>query len=295
MAAAPQLFDPARATLVLRRAERAGAQTFLLDRLAEDLQDRLGAVLRRFGAALDIGTPHGAFGRAVLASGRAESLLYACEPPPIEASARIALGLPDARLAPSSFDLVVSAALFHRVDDLPGLLIQLRRALRPDGLLLAAFPGGETLHELRDCLLTAESELAGQAVLRVMPAIDVRSAGQLLQRAGFALPVVDSERLTLTYADPLALIRDLRAMGASGALMKRPGIPPLTRAVMLRAATLYAERYARPDGRIGATIEIVWMSGWTPHESQQQPLKPGSAKARLADALAAMARQRGER
>jgi hypothetical protein len=157
--------------------------------------------------------------------------------------------------------------------------------MMPDALFIATFPGGDTLHELRECLMMAESEIRGAAGLRVFPMVDVRAAGQLLQRAGFALPVTDIDRVTLRYASVFDLLRDLRAMGATATTLIRPGQPPLTRAILLRLAALYAERHADADGRIRATFEFIWMSGWTPHASQQQPAKRGSATRRLEDAL----------
>ncbi len=198
----------------------------------------------------------------------------------------------DLQLEAGRYGLIASGLWLQRVNDVPGILAQVRRALRPDGLFLAAFVGGDSLTELRDCLLTAESEITGSAALRVFPFVDVRAAGQLLQRAGLALPVTDSEKLTIRYGSFFALAAEWRAMAASASLLKRPGTPPLTRRVLFRAAELYSERYADADGRLRATIEIVWMSGWAPHESQQKPLKPGSAKARLADALADIAEKK---
>jgi len=180
-------------------------------------------------------------------------------------------------------DLVVSSLSLHWTNDLPGALAQIRRALRPDGLFIGALFGGSSLQELRWALGQAELELSGGAGARVSPFADAFDGGGLLQRAGFALPVSDIDRLTVTYADPLALIRDLRAMGETALFAERPR--PLTRAVVARMAQLYAERYADADGRIPATFEIVTLSGWAPHPDQQKPLRPGSAKARLADAL----------
>ncbi|WP_150286029.1 SAM-dependent methyltransferase [Rhabdaerophilum calidifontis] len=271
----PQLFDPVKAEAALARAARSGPERFLLDRLAADLSERLAAVTRRFGATLDFGTPAAAFG---LASGAAPEELTILPP-------AIARDPGPADLPAARFDRILSGGLFHQVNDLPGLLARLRRALVPDGLMMAAFPGGDTLWELRAALVAAESELRGAAGLRVFPMVDLRAAGQLLQRAGFALPVVDSETVIVRYATPFALIRDLRAMGAGAAPLRRPGQPGLTRAIILRAAEIYAERHADPDGRLRATFEFIWMSGWAPHESQQKPLRPGSAKTRLADAL----------
>jgi hypothetical protein len=170
------------------------------------------------------------------------------------------------------------------VNDLPGALVQMRRALKPDGLLIAALIGGETLTELRQSLTIAESELLGGASPRVAPFVDVRALGGLAQRAGLALPVVDLDRAIVRYADMFALVADLRAMGATNALDERSRTP-LRREVLARAAALYAERFADPDGRLRATFDIVWLAGWVPDESQPKPLKPGSATMRLADAL----------
>ncbi len=188
-------------------------------------------------------------------------------------------------LAPGSIDLFASALALQWTNDLPGALIQIRAALRPDGLLLAAMTGGSTLAELREALTAAESELRGGASPRVMPAADVRDLGALLQRAGFALPVADREVLTVRYDSAFDLFRDLRAMGAANALPERER-RPAGRGLFLRAAEIYAERFSDPDGRIRATFEIVSLSGWAPHESQQQPAKRGSGKVSLAEALA---------
>lgn len=273
----PELFDFVKARTADARAKRIGAETFLLDRMAEDLIDRLVPILRDFDGVLDFGTPLGALG-AAFARFRPGNM------PEIRAGLE-GITLPDAGLEAARYGLILSGMLMHRVNDLPGLLIQLRRALKPDGLMLAVFPGGDTLMELRDSLMQAESMVRGAAGLRVFPMIDVRVAGQLLQRAGFALPVADSEKLTVRYADLFALIRDLRAMGGTAAPLIRPGQPNLSRALILKAAELYQQNHADADGRIRATFEFVWISGWAPHASQQQPLKPGSAKMRLEDAL----------
>jgi SAM-dependent methyltransferase len=183
-----------------------------------------------------------------------------------------------------SLDLVVSALTLQFVNDLPGALIQIRRALKPDGLFLAALIGGDSLTELRAAFAQAESEVEGGVSPRVAPFADLRDLGALLQRAGFALPVTDIDRVTVRYPSPLALMHDLRRMGATNVLTERRR-KPSRRATLQRLFEIYAERFADADGRIRATFEIVWLSGWAPHESQQQPLKPGSAKMRLADAL----------
>ena len=185
-----------------------------------------------------------------------------------------------------SLELVVSGLALQFVNDLPGLLIQVRRALKPDGLLLAAMIGGDSLSELREAFAQAESEVEGGLSPRVLPFGDIRELGSLMQRAGFALPVVDSDRVTVRYGSPIELMRDLRAMGATNPLFERRRTP-LKRATLRRMIEVYAERFADSDGRIRATFEIVWLSGWAPHESQQKPLTPGSATRRLADALGA--------
>jgi SAM-dependent methyltransferase len=290
----PELFDFVKAARADARARAIGAETFLLDRIAGDLVERIAPVLREFDRLLDFGTPFAAFAKALASIRPVVDLEVTAQESCIPKNSipksgipmlRRAFSLPDAGLPEAAYALVLSGMTLHRVNDLPGLLIQLRRALRPDGLMIAAFPGGDTLHELRDVLMIAESEERDAAGLRVFPMIDVRAAGQLLQRTGFALPVADSERIIVRYPDLFALIRDLRAMGASAAPLNRPGQPPLTRRIILRAAELYAQRHADPDHRIRATFEMIWISGWAPHESQQKPLKPGSAKMRLADAL----------
>ena len=196
--------------------------------------------------------------------------------------------------AEASLDLVVSALALQWVNDLPGTLVQIRRALKPDGLLMAAMLGGDTLIELREAFASAESEIEGGLSPRVAPFADLRELGALMQRAGFALPVVDSDRLTVRYESAFALMRDLRAMGATNVLAERRRAP-LRRATLMRMAEIYAERFADADGRVRATFEIVWLSGWSPHESQQKPLKPGSASQRLADALGAKEVPAGEK
>ena len=187
-------------------------------------------------------------------------------------------------LEPESLDLAVSLLSLHEANDIPGMLIQIRRALRPDGLFLGAMAGGGTLAELRESLLAAETELFGGASPRVIPFTDVRDAGALLQRAGFALPVADVETVTVRYDTMFGLMQDLRAMGATNALADRAG-GPVTRRLFARAAEIYAERFSDPDGRVRATFSIVWMSGWAPDASQQKPLKPGSATVSLTDIL----------
>jgi SAM-dependent methyltransferase len=184
----------------------------------------------------------------------------------------------------SAFDLVVSGLSLHFVNDLPGALVQIRRALKPDGLFVAAMLGGQTLSELRHAFFLAEDEVQGGASPRVAPFADIRDLGGLLQRAGFALSVTDADVFTVAYPSPLRLMQELKAMGASNILVARRR-RFTTRRTLTRAAEIYVERFARPDGRVPATFEIVTLTGWAPHESQQQPLRPGSARMRLADAL----------
>jgi SAM-dependent methyltransferase len=195
---------------------------------------------------------------------------------------------------PGSLDLVVSALSLQFVNDLPGTLIQIRRALKPDGLFLAALIGGESLTELRQAFAAAEAEVEGGVSPRVAPFADLRDLGALLQRAGFALPVADVDRVIVRYASPLDLMQELRRMGAGNVLLERRRVP-LKRATLRRMLEVYAERFGGADGRIPATFEIVWLSGWAPHESQQQPLAPGSAKTRLADALRTQEISAGEK
>ncbi len=288
MTAADHIFDRA---LLVRRRNRAATgirgHEFLLARVADDLMERLAATRRTFRIALDLGAHHGLIAERLQRTGSVEmmvaaeaawGLLAQCGAPRVQADEE-ALPFRD-----QSLDLVVSGLSLQLVNDLPGALVQVRRALKPDGLLLAALLGGSTLHELRTALLTAEEELEGGASPRIAPFADVRDLGGLLQRAGFALPVVDADTVTVTYADPLALMRDLRGMGAANALVARSR-RPLRRATLVRAAALYEERFGLPGGRVPATFEIITLTGWAPHESQQKPLAPGSARMRLADAL----------
>jgi SAM-dependent methyltransferase len=281
---APLVFDRRLVRRRLTRALKGGYADFLLRRAVDDLDDRLGAVLRRFPVALDLATPTAGVADWLSASGRVDGVIRLA--PAWEANGRLTI-LGDAEalpFAPERFDLVVSLLALQSANDLPGALIQIRRVLKPDGLFLGALLGGATLHELRYALTQAEAELERGASPRVAPFADVSDLGGLLQRAGFALPVADIEPLTVRYGEPFGLLRDLRAMGLTNALLDRRRTP-LRRATLLRAMAIYAERFADADGRVRATFDIAWLSGWAPHESQQKPLRPGSAKARLADAL----------
>jgi SAM-dependent methyltransferase len=276
-ATAPILFDRALLRARQARALLGAPATFLLDRVAEDMAERVHAVLREFRTAADIGTEGDQLRNAL--AGRVGELT------------RIAL--PDIEseplpLAAESLDLAASALALQFVNDLPGVLAQIRRALKPDGLLLAAMIGGDTLTELRQCFAAAEAECEGGVSPRVAPFADLRDVGALLQRAGFALPVTDVDRIVVRYDSAFALMADLRRMGATNVLVERRRTST-RRATMLRMAQIYGERFADPDGRIRATFEVIWLSGWAPHESQQQPLKPGSAKASLAEAVKRLA------
>ena len=277
--------------LLARRRERAlanrsGNADFLLDLAAGEMAERLSVVERQFPEAVELHGGTGITAKKAMATGKVETIRRA-ETSAIFANAgeqvEIA-ALDDVPLEPSSVNLILSPMALHVVNDMPGAFVRIRRALKPDGLFLAAIPGAGTLAELRDVLLAAEAELTGGASPRVIPFADVRDIGGLLQRAGFALPVVDAESHTVRYDSLFPLMRDLRAMGMANPLAGRSR-KPLGRAFFLRAAEIYAERYSDPDGRIRATFSIIYASGWAHHESQQQPLKPGSAKVRLADAL----------
>lgn len=279
-------FDPARVRAHRARAAKA-FETVLVTRAAMDLAARLTAVNRQFNLSLAIGGAR-QFAEAVAAEpGLAahvgeiialdtDERLFA----PLQGVVGDAERLP---FAEARFGLIVSLLTLHWANDLPGALIQIRRALKPDGLFLGSFFGGRTLQELREALLIAESEITGGASPRIAPFVDTFDGARLLQRAGFALPVADIDTVTLRYEHPLRLLADLRAMGETSAL--RAGSKPLTRALLARMIDIYQQRFSDPDGRVRATFEILTLTGWAPHESQQQPLKPGSAKARLADAL----------
>lgn len=295
MSSAPALlFDRA---LHRKRLDRGAglypAADFLKRRAADDAADRLTSIMRHFPLAVDLGARTGGFAAALAqseAAARVGTLIEA------DLSASMLFGRPAISLvadeerlpfADASVDLVTSLLNLHWTNDLVGALIQIRRALKPDGLFLGALFGGETLTELRQSLLQAEIEVFGGAGPRVSPFADAIDGAGLLQRAGFALPVADIDRVTVRYDHPVKLMADLRAMGETNVLFDR-NRRPLTRTVLGRMSELYAERFALPDGRIPATFEIISLTGWAPHESQQKPLKPGSAKMRLADALGAI-------
>jgi SAM-dependent methyltransferase len=292
-----QIFD--RALLRSRRVRAAalGPSTFLLDRAAADLAERLGTVLRRFDRVVDLGSPGEAVRTALAAVPSVGTVVRTDAAADRSAPGSENIVAADEEALPfrtASLDLVVSVLALQFVNDLPGALLQICHALKPDGLFVGALLGGETLTELRQCFAAAESEVEGGASPRVAPFADLRDLGGLLQRAGFALPVADVDRLTVRYRSAFDLMHDLRRMGATNSLCARRRTP-LRRTTLLRAVEIYARDFADDDGRVRATFDIIWLSGWAPHPSQQQPLKPGSAQARLADALGAREISTGEK
>lgn len=297
----PAIFDRA---LIRRRRRRAaslaasfGPATFLLDRARDDLVERLAAVLRRFDVAADLGSPGEAVGEALSRLDSVGAVVRTDAIPPDERRSGELFVVGDEEALPfadGSLDLAVSALTLQFVNDLPGVLVQIRRALRADGLFLAALVGGDTLIELRQAFAAAESEVEGGASPRVAPFADLRELGGLLQRAGFALPVTDVDRICVRYDSAFTLMRDLRRMGATNALLARRRTP-LRRMTLMRMAEIYADRFSDADGRLRATFDIIWLSGWAPHPGQQRPLKPGTAKARLADALGTREVSTGEK
>ncbi|WP_338721105.1 methyltransferase domain-containing protein [Devosia sp. XK-2] len=272
MTAPPRLFDPAQIARNLRR--RPASDNFVRSLVLEDLADRLSTYKRDFTRAILIGPD---------AQTLPQTLFTANGPVTVQ---RIE-AFSDEDFPPlpqGEQDLIVSLLHLQAVDDVPGHLARLRRLLKPDGLLMAAFLGGESLTELRDAFLAADLEISGGASARVAPMAQVRDAGALLQRAGFALPVADVETHRVRYATPFALMAELKALGASNPLADRPR-KFATRSLLAAAAQAYAARDADPDGRVRATLEIIWLAGWVPHESQQKPLRPGSATVSMKDVL----------
>lgn len=284
----PRIFDSRQ---LLRQRERASqharAHDFLLQRVADDFAERLDVVNRQFATILDLGSHHGVIGRSMTGRPGAETVVSADTSQRVLdqcASPRVVVDLEALPFHDATFDLVVSGLSLQLINDLPGALVQVRRCLKPDGLFVGAMLGGSTLQELREAFVAAEAAIEGGVSPRVAPFADVRDLGSLLQRSGFALPVVDADIVTVAYPTPLHLMREIRGMGASNMLVERRR-KPLRRATLMRAIEIYGERYARADGRVTATFEILTMTGWCPHESQPKPLQPGSAKTRLADAL----------
>ncbi|MBM3511166.1 MAG: methyltransferase domain-containing protein [Alphaproteobacteria bacterium] len=296
------VFDRVAVRRARDRAAGLGGAGFLFAEIALRLCDRLADVNRRFALALDLGARDGGLAAPALAGGRIDRLIAAdLSPTMLRLARRAAPAAPvvvaDEEFLPFAgdrFDLVLSALLFHATNDLPGALLQIHRMLKPDGLLLAAMLGGDTLTELRQAFLAADLAEEGGAAPHVAPFAGVADAGALLQRAGFALPVVDHDVLTVTYENPWRLLADLRAMAETNALTHRRRAP-LRRQTLERMVGAYRDLAGLPDGRVRATFEVIYLSGWRPHPSQQAPLRPGSAAARLADALGTVERPAGDK
>lgn len=291
MAIAPRIFDRtllrARRDRIARSLAHRSLPDFLLERVADDFAERLVFVRREFPVAASLGAYHGLLAarlRALPTIGRIVDVEPAYEVLSHARDWKLVADEEALPFAPASLDLIVSGLSLQFANDLPGALVQINRALKPDGLFLGALLGGETLKELREAWILAEDEVLGGASPRVAPFADVRDLGGLLQRAGFALPVADNDIVEVTYASPLGLMQELKAMAASNPLVERRRAP-VTRRLLLRAAEIYQDRFGLPNGRVPATFEIVTLTGWVPHESQQKPLQPGSAKVSLADVL----------
>ncbi len=282
-----EIFD--RRLLAQRRARAAAAHQplpdFLLERVADDFAERLSIVRREFPVAVNLGAHNEVVARALAPLGNVGQLIAVELSPQSVPPGTCAVAADEEALpfAQASLDLVVSGLSLQLVNDLPGALVQIRRALKGDGLFLGALLGGSTLRELREAWLVAEDEITGGASPRVVPFADVRDLGSLLQRAGFALPVVDSDTVTVTYPSALNLMREVKAMGASNMLTARRRVP-VTRGLLFRACEVYRDRFDK-GGRVPATFEIITLTAWAPHESQPKPLRPGSAQHRLADVL----------
>jgi SAM-dependent methyltransferase len=261
--------------LLARRLARTRdrAPNILTRTIAEEVADRLDLVTRPFTRAAVIAAEPGHVSERLMTSGKISEVV------PLAPAVDEAL-----ELEPESFDAMFSILDLQTANDVPGLLIQMRRALRPDGLFLACLLAGDSLTELRQSWLAAEVLATGGVTPRVAPMIGIQELGALLQRAGFALPVADLDRTIVRYADAVSLIHEIRALGYSNPLADRSR-RPVTRGLLGAAVNAYHANFADADGRVRATLEVAWLTGWAPHESQQQPLKPGSAKARLADAL----------
>ena len=291
------IFDRAAVRGHRERSALFPAETRFLHRAVQErLIDRLNDVKHRFARVLDLGVGDGGLAALLAETGQAPEIV-SFDPAWRFARRHPAAVVGEAEALPfraASFDLVVSALGLHWTNDLPGALLQLRHILKPDGLLLATLYGGRTLWELQEVLMQAELEVSGGAAPRVSPFADVPDCGALLQRAGLALPVVDSETLTVTYPHLFALMQDLRAMGETNAQAARQR-GGTRRALFLRAAELYRERFGDADGRISATFQLINLTGWAPAASQQQPLKRGSATGRLADALGTEEHKTGDR
>jgi SAM-dependent methyltransferase len=293
-----QIFD--KELLTRRRARisaRIAEHDFLLKRAGEDIEMRLGTMLRDFPLALNLGAHHGVLSKILAADARIDHVISADACPQLLMQCEGTRVICDEETLPFKtgvLDLVVSALSLHLLNDIPGALIQIRRALKPDGLFLAAVLGGRTLYELREAMAVAEEEIDGGVSPRVAPFADVRDYGALLQRAGFALPVTDADLVEVTYASAFDLMREVRGMGASNALNARRR-RPLKREVLMRAGEIYAQRFPANGGRITASFEIIHLTGWAPDASQPKPLQPGSAEMRLSDVLETHEQPAGEK
>jgi len=282
-----EIFDSALLVRRKLRALRIGDEgaAFLMHRVAEDLAERLATVDRRFERAATLFCVTGDAKAVLHESGKVGDVLRVEADDAFLGAREGVTARPETiPLQAASLDLAVSLLALQETNDTPGIFAQIRRALKPDGLFLGAMAGSGTLAELRESMLQAEAEISGGATPHVHPFADVRDVGGLLQRAGFALPVTDVETITVRYDTIFPLMRDLRAMGATNVLRERSR-RPAPRSLFMRAAEIYADRFSDPDGRIRATFQIVWFSGWVPHESQQKPLKPGSAEVSLSKIL----------
>lgn len=279
MSEVPRIFDRKARAQRLHRAARRSGGSFLIEEAANGVADRAGAANRRFHNALDIGSA---------------GIAFEIVRPVADRWTRATFSENDVLEPPGQqFDLAVSVLALHAVNDLPGALIQIRRALKPDGLFVAALLAGDTLKELRESFAAGEETISGGVSPRVAPFADVRDLGGLLQRAGFNLPVADTERTTVRYRQFETLVNDLRAAGETNALVQRAR-KPLRRDALAASLAHYRSFHAEEDGRLRATFDIVYLTGWTPHESQQKPLRPGSAKTRLADALGVAEQKAGD-
>lgn len=268
----------------MARSDASLGADFLMRQAADDLSLRLSTITKDFQVVIDLNSAGPAVADAMRGSGKCGRIIQNRVAAFKEEETSIIHQDDMLPFANGSLDLIVSILALQFVNDLPGVLVQIRRALKPDGLFMGAVMGGATLHELRQSFLEAESQITGSAHARVLPFMDVRAAGGLLQRAGFALPVADIDTLTVRYDTALDLMRDLRAMGATNCLFNRDKAL-LRRDVLARMLDIYARNFSDPDGRVRATFEIISLSGWVPHESQQKPLKPGSAQVKLSEVL----------
>lgn len=278
---APDVFDR---DLIKRRRARMKADHFLLARCADDAAERLLDVNRNFSNALILGNPQ--FARALIGQLPVDKIADMTSAD-FSAAPESGVIFADEESLPfeaEQFDLIISALGLHHVNDLPGALVQINRALKPDGLFIGAMFGGATLTQLRQSLYGAEDALYGGITPRVSPMADFQQAAGLLQRAGFALPVVDTDKVSVNYANPGRLFTDLKAMAETNALTARSR-KPVSKRFLAKTAQIYSEQFSNADGKAVASFEILWLTGWAKHPDQQKPLRPGSAKTRLADAL----------